>query len=222
MVQGGTMFAWISRGVILLWILFAVFFLQTREEVVYGRMVFLAPALTLLAVVEFSAWRSRVRKSMRDLASNLGFSFRGGVFSATLEGNAEGFPVRIRTEQSNDMGKGTCLEIELGRPMRLAVGPRRIKRRLKKASGGGSQLEGLPEPLASRATVFADASWRPFLENADNSATFDELVGRWNGAVLNDRVIACDTRGASSIAEISAFLQGGLRAAKRLRDSGVQ
>ena len=210
------MFVWISRAIILIWILFAVFVLDSGEAVKLGKMVFLLPALGALAIVEFFVWRSRMRASLHAIAGELGLRFEGGLFSSRMEGALDGFQVVLRTEQSNELGKGTCLEVRLDRATGIGCGPKRVRRRLKKAA---KDIAALDVPMLASTEVYADPRWAAFVTDGGNRQALEELAERWNGAVLDDRIVACEMRGMSKREEVTLFIGAGLDVARRLRSA---
>jgi hypothetical protein len=210
---------WIIRGLLVLWALYAFVFLGSSEEAQWGKYAFVAPAIAVLVVAEFFAWRARVKRALRALAGELGLSFSSNIGAMTLKGQRDGFTLTLRTNQNSDIGPGTHLEIALPTPTGFALGARRIQRRLRKAAPDAPQLDGLPAALGD-VVAFGGPAARAFLANPDHATALAMFVSQWGGAILNDRVAGVDMADHHTKEAVAAFLDSALDIARRARSAG--
>ena len=211
------------RLIPIIWLPIAYYGLGIRTEAgdTYAWAALGLPVIALLVIVEFVLWRIRSRRTLAKIAKRLGLRYRPGLFSARIDGEIDDpsgpLKVVLRTEKRNETGKGTCIEVHLGAPTTLAVGPERIRRRLQRAVDGAAELSMFHPDYEGVAIFAAEEPWRRFMGQKQMGKVMARFVHDRAGAVLNERVVACDMTSATNDAALSGFIDDAVEIAKRIK-----
>lgn len=127
------------------------------------KVLFTAPVLVPWVIVEFIVSMRKQGRALDVVAAERGWVGRFRVVGRDYRGTVDGVDVVVRTDASNDVGKGACLEVKSGL-VGLGVAKKAHKRLAKKGAGDGAVEVAWAYP---DIVVFADASWQAVLKRGD-------------------------------------------------------
>jgi hypothetical protein len=183
-----------------------------------ARTAILAPALVPIAITEYLYLRAKERAALAAAAATLGLAPKRKLLGQRLVGQYRGCDVDFRTEASNELGKGTCLEVRTSGLDGIAVGSRRSARALRRAAGkNAKKLETGQKEIEAYST---DLSWQAVLASQDLMQALLRFSGGGDparpGAVLGSRVVRAFYGRHRSFEEVKVFIDEAVDVAERL------
>jgi hypothetical protein len=211
---------WLTYALLAGWAVYSFLFIDVEGRWA-ARGAILAPALVPIAITEYLYLRARERAAFAAAAATLGLAPKGKLLGQRLVGQYRGCDVDFRTEASNELGKGTCLDVRTSGLDGIAVGSRRSSRALRRVAGkNAKKLQTGHKDVEAYAT---DMSWQAVLGRHDLMQMLLCFSGAGDparpGAVLGSRIVRAFYGRHQSFAEVKAYIDEAVDVAERLRAS---
>lgn len=181
------------------------------------KILFTGPVLVPWVIVEFIVSMRKQGRALDVVAAEHGLVGKFRVVGRDYRGAVDGVDVVVRTDASNAVGKGACLEV-VSSVAGLGVGKKAHKRLVKKTAGDGAVEVAWAYP---DVVVFADPTWQLVLKRGEVASALHAFVqdGSPNviSVVAGGRVLRASYDALEDEAAVRAFVGDAVALVQLLR-----